>query len=128
MSFKRIAQKISAAVSLWGFTLFTIGVSATIAADPSATKITTTITNTKAVVNNLIILAFSVAVLVFAFGVVKFITAAGDPVKLQKAKGIIVWGIVGLAVLASITGLITYLGGYFGVDTTNSATITPPQF
>ena len=121
MSFKRIAQKYEYLLALLLVT--PLGTFA-----QSATKITTTITQTQEIANTLIKLAFTVAILVFAFGVVKFITAAGDPVKLQKAKGIIVWGIVGLAVLASITGLITYLGGYFGVDTTNSATITPPQF
>lgn len=93
----------------------------------AVTKIETIITNTTHVANQLVILAFVCAVLVFAWGIVKFITAAGDPQKLQKAKGIIIWGIVGIAVLASITGIIAFIRDYFDIHG-NEEKITIPQF
>lgn len=80
-------------------------------------KINDIIVTLTATVKSLISLAFLAAVMVFSWGVVKFIASAsqgGEAVK--KAKGILVWGIVGMAVMASIVGLITFLQLFFGVE------------
>lgn len=63
----------------------------------------------------LIALAFLFALFMFAWGIVKFIAAAGDPEKIREAKQFLLWGVIGMAVLASIFGLITFLQSYFGV-------------
>lgn len=77
--------------------------------------------------NLLIILCATIALLVFVWGIVKLIAAASNPDKIKEAKGIIWWGIIGLAVLASISGLILFLQGYFGIPP-SGAPIRPPQF
>lgn len=63
----------------------------------------------------LVALAFLVALFMFAWGIVKFISAAGDPEKIREAKQFLLWGVLGMAVLASVFGLITFLQSYFGV-------------
>jgi membrane protease YdiL (CAAX protease family) len=72
--------------------------------------------NAVSAVRILIALAFLLALFVFAWGIVKFIIAAGDPEKIKEARQFILWGVIGLAVLASIFGLITFLQNYFGVS------------
>ena len=70
-------------------------------------------------------IVFTLALIMFAWGIVKLITAAGDPEKLKAAKGHIIWGIIGMTVLASLFGLITFLQTYFGI-TGQSGTIPIP--
>ena len=67
-----------------------------------------------------------VALMVFVWGIVKFIAAAGNPEALKKARGILWWGVIALFVLTSVTGLVLALQVYFGVDA--SQPIPVPQF
>ncbi len=60
-------------------------------------------------------LLFAVAMAVFVWGIVKFIKASGDPRAVQEARGIITWGIVGIFILASIAGIVTYLRDAVGI-------------
>jgi uncharacterized membrane protein HdeD (DUF308 family) len=64
----------------------------------------------------LVALAFLIALFVFAWGIVRFIVAASDPDKIREARQFIFWGVIGMAVLASLFGLITFLQRYFGVS------------
>ena len=66
--------------------------------------------------NILVTLLFVVALLVFAFGIIRFLLAAGDPNAVSSAKGYILWGVVGMAVLASLFGLILFLRNFFGIS------------
>ncbi len=59
----------------------------------------------------------SVALLVFFWGVVKYISASGDPKKAAEGKGIMIWGAVALFVMFSIFGIVRWLQREFGVDT-----------
>lgn len=68
---------------------------------------------------NLIIgVLFVLATLVFLWGVVKFIANADNPAERQKGRGLMLWGIVGMAVMAAAWGLayllITYVLGAGG--------------
>lgn len=49
------------------------------------------------------------ATLVFLWGILKYITAGGDAAKVAEARSYIIWGIVGLAVMASVWAIINYL-------------------
>ncbi len=63
---------------------------------------------------NLVIgLLFVLATIIFLWGVIQFITKAGDEVARSKAKGIMTWGIIGLAVMAASWGVVNILLGYF---------------
>lgn len=72
-----------------------------------------------------IVLLDVMAIMVFVWGIVKFIFAASNPEKLKDAKKILWWGVIGLFVLASVTGIVIALQSYFGV--TNQR-IPVPQF
>ena len=69
--------------------------------------------------NVLLVAVFVLALVVFAWGVVKYLTAAGDAAKLKLARPFLWWGIIGLFVLASVWGLIKFIA--------DELTITNPE-
>lgn len=71
-------------------------------------------------------LVFTFAIVVFGWGIVKLIAASGNPQKIKEAKGIILWGIIGMFILASLAGIVAFLQTYFGIP--GGGTITPPHF
>ena len=73
-------------------------------------------------VSLLIPVAFGLAVLFFFYGVAMYILAAGDPKKASEGKSIMIYGVIALAVMASIWGLVIYLQDTLGV---NNATSVP---
>jgi ribose/xylose/arabinose/galactoside ABC-type transport system permease subunit len=72
------------------------------------------------------LLPFIVAltVLVFLWGIFKYVLAGGDPDKRSEAKGYIIWGIIGLAVMISVSGLVNFLSRTFGLD---NSPLQPPN-
>ena len=73
----------------------------------------------KSLVSYVIPLLTALALLVFAWGVVKFIANAGNEKVLEEAKHILFWGVVALFVMFSIAGIISFFAsdfnGYGGV-------------
>ena len=74
----------------------------------------------------LTLVVFVLAIVAFGWGIVQFIFAAGDPASVTKAKGFLLWGVIGMAVMASLFGLITFLQTYFGVTKGGQVDITVP--
>ena len=70
----------------------------------------------------LVTLAFVVALLTFAWGIIRFLIGAGDP---GSSKSFLLWGVIAMAVLASLMGLITFLQQAFGIDN-GTGTIESP--
>ena len=56
----------------------------------------------------------TVAFLVFVLFIVKFIKSAGSEKEIKDSKNLIIWGIVGLLILVSIWGIISFTMGEFG--------------
>lgn len=71
-------------------------------------------------------IVMTLGVIVFIWGIVKLIAAAGNPQKIKEAKGIILWGIIGVAVMAMITGIIEFIQIYLGIP--GGGSVTVPQF
>ena len=71
------------------------------------------------IANNVTTILFVLALAVFAWGIVKLILAAGDAGAVREARGIITWGVIALAVLASLYGIIFYIQTVVGVDSAN---------
>ncbi|MBI3442273.1 MAG: hypothetical protein HY007_00665 [Candidatus Sungbacteria bacterium] len=82
---------------------------------PNPTQVNTIVTNFTGLARLVITLLFVLALLVFVWGAVRLILAAGDPAKIKEAKSFMWWGVIAMAVLASVFGLITFLQSYFGV-------------
>ena len=72
------------------------------------------INNIKDVFNLVIGALFVLATIVFLWGVIQFIAKSGDPEGQKKAKGIMTWGIIGLAVMAAAWGVANILVTFFG--------------
>ena len=91
-----------------------------------STAVTAVVTGTLAIVNIIVTIVFVLAVLVFGWGVVKYIMSAGDPEGEKEARGFLWWGVIGIAVLAFVFGIIRYAATYFGVGT-GGGTIKIPE-
>jgi Type IV secretion system pilin len=77
------------------------------------------------IIRILIPMAFGLAVLFFFWGVAQFVLAAGDEKANAAGKSKMIYGVVAIAVMASLFGLVNWLQGVFGVSA-GSSTITPP--
>ncbi|MCK4520865.1 hypothetical protein KAT95_03340 [Candidatus Parcubacteria bacterium] len=58
-------------------------------------------------------LAIAIAPIMFIIAGFAFITAAGDPVKIQKAKDIVLWTVIGLAIVLMAYGIINVIQEIF---------------
>jgi len=59
--------------------------------------------------NYVIPVLFAIALVVFLWGVVQYITAGGDEEKRKSGKQTMIWGIVGLFVMVAVWGLVNLL-------------------
>ena len=64
-------------------------------------------------------LLWLLAFVVFIWGIVKFIAAAGNPAKKESARNYIIYGLIGVFVLLSFMGIIKIVGETFGIPTEN---------
>jgi len=60
-------------------------------------------------------LLIAIAMIVFIWGVINYITSAGDSAKRTEAIQYMIWGIVGLFVIVAFWGLLTILANTFGI-------------
>ena len=84
------------------------------------------IVNTTRLIELVAVLVWTLSLVVFGWGIVRFIAAAGNEEELKKAKGILWWGMIGIFVLASVVGIIEFFQRYFGIR--GVQIIQPPQF
>ncbi len=71
-------------------------------------------TITKNIFNPLITLLFAVATLVFAWGVVLYIIGSyGSDSRIERAKSIMLWGIIGMFIMASAWGIVGLFCNFF---------------
>lgn len=68
------------------------------------------------ILNPAIQVLIAVAVVLFLFGIVKYISSGDDEAKRKEAKNYIIYGIVGLFVMVSVWGLVGILTGTFGTN------------
>jgi hypothetical protein len=70
------------------------------------------------IIRDLTILAAGVALLVFFWGLVKFILSASDPKGKAEGKSFMVWGVIALFVMVSVWGLVGFIQGELGLPRT----------
>lgn len=93
-----------------------------------ATQITTVdslITTVSGWLNSLIPLIIGIAVIVFLWGVVQYITAGSDSDKRKEGGYLMAYGIVGLFVMISVWGLVNFVSDASGVSDDVSAPYIP---
>lgn len=88
-------------------------------------NLNTLATSTLGVLNIVITIVFVLAILVFGWGVVKYITSANSPDKEKEARQFLWWGVIGIFVLASVFGLVRFIGTSLNVDQNGGAVNVP---
>lgn len=74
-----------------------------------------------AVVNALIPIAFAAALLFFFWGLAKYLL--GDATEHEKGRNLMIWGVIALAIMASVWGIAAVLRTTFGVGADTTATV-----
>lgn len=79
--------------------------------------ISTTLQSFLTLINSYVIpFLFALAIVLFLWGLVKFVRSAGDSKARDEGKGMMIWGIVALAVMVSVYGLIGWLTSFAGIN------------
>lgn len=86
-------------------------------------NITQLVTSAANILRLLIPMAFALAIIYFFYGVAKYIGKAGDPKEAAAGKSIMIYGVIAIAVMASVYGIISYLQTTLGVTPGGSVTI-----
>ena len=66
--------------------------------------------------NSIIPIIVGLAVVTFLIGVLKFIRSAGEEKARSEGKQFMLWGIIGLAVMVSVWGLVGIVTGTLGIE------------
>ena len=66
------------------------------------------------IINPLILLAFAIAMLVFLWGVFEYIKGAGDVKSRETGRSHILWGVIGIAIMFSVFGIIRMISNTVG--------------
>jgi len=75
---------------------------------------------------NLVIpMAFALAIIFFFYGVAKYIGNANDPKSKDEGKSIIIGGLIGIAVIASVYGIVAYLQRTVGISPADNTIVVP---
>jgi hypothetical protein len=83
----------------------------------------TTLLQLQDVVNFLIPLMIAIAVLVFFWGLVKYIANASDEAAKESGRALMIWGMIGLFVMVAFWGIIGFVQESFGIS--GNITTTP---
>ncbi|MDP2705290.1 MAG: hypothetical protein Q8O71_02745 [bacterium] len=65
--------------------------------------------------NNIIYVIFSFALLMFFWGLAKFIASAGNDKSIADGKRLMLWGVIALFVMASVWGIVAFLQDSFDI-------------
>ncbi len=77
-------------------------------------------------INALIPFIIALAVLLFIIGVFQYVTAGDDAEKQKAGRGKIIWGIVAIAVMVSVWGLVALLTNQLALDNSTQTAPTTP--
>ena len=80
----------------------------------SGTQVTSILTQVLTVLNIVMPIVLGLGVIYFIWGVVQYVTAK-DEEKKKEGRGIMIMGIIGIFIIASIWGLVALIAGFTGV-------------
>jgi hypothetical protein len=86
-------------------------------------NISSLVTDIGGIVNQIIPILFAIALLGFFYGLVQYIFGKED--NKDQAKKTMIWGVVALFVMASVWGLVSFLGTAVGVDQSSAPSVSP---
>ncbi len=65
----------------------------------------------------LIPILIGIAVVVFFWGIIRYVTAGADDEKRKEARGLMIWGIIAIFIMVAIWGLVGLLASFLGIST-----------
>lgn len=77
------------------------------------------------VVNLLLVVVVAVALLLFFWGLARFIMAAGDEGAKERGRQLMIWGVIAFVVMLSIWGIVNFIQSALGIG--GSFNILIPQ-
>ena len=72
------------------------------------------------IIQSIVPLLITIALIVFIWGVIKYITAGADEGEREKARNVIMYGIIGLFAIVAVWGLVAMLKNTFGITETTT--------
>lgn len=74
------------------------------------------------IIDSLVPILIGIALLTFIWGIIKYILSK-DEESQKEARGIMIWGIIGLFVIVAVWGIVGLLAETFGIDVGGSTNI-----
>lgn len=93
------------------------------ATNPGQTTIGSIICKVNQIINGLVPVLIALGVVYFIWGVISYVVGADEEAK-SKGRDRMIYGIIGLAVIVAVWGLVNVLTRTFGVDAPTQ--VTPP--
>ncbi len=78
----------------------------------AAASIDSILINVRVTLNYVIAILFVLVTVYFIWGIIQYITAAGDEEKLKKGKQHMLWGIIGMAIMGAAWGIVQIIVDY----------------
>ncbi len=88
----------------------------------AAAELSALITKVQGWLTLIITFLFVLVTLYFIWGVIEYVKASGDEAALKKGKTHMIYGIIGMAVMAAVWGIVSVLVTSFGVGGTGIPT------
>jgi len=67
------------------------------------------------IINPIVAVLFTAAIVVFFWGLIQFIYAAGGDEDREKGKQHMLWGVIGIFIMLSAYGILTLFTNTFGI-------------
>ena len=83
---------------------------------PNTSRIFALVGDLKRLLDLLIPIAITIALLFFIWGLAMFILASGDEEKRKEGKQRMIWGVIALFIIVSVWGIVAFLANVFGVE------------
>ncbi len=107
--------------------LATLAFAPVLAFAQSLNNVNTLVTSIGTVVSTATPIVVAIALLVFFWGLVKFIFAQGNEEAKIEAKKIMLWGLIALFVMISVWGLVRFIQSALGLQAGGGETVTVPK-
>jgi hypothetical protein len=76
--------------------------------------------------NDIILIIIGLALIVFLWGLLRYVAAGNDPKKRKEGRDVIMWGIIGLAVMVGVWGFVNIVANVIG-DTAGGGNYYAPS-
>lgn len=104
------------------YSFFSLAVFSVFAQAPDVDVLVQQVQNTLGIVISALLV---IATVVFIWGVITYIAQSDDEGARKKAKQLMLWGIIGLAVITAVWGIVNVITVYFGVGDVTSGFSLP---